>query len=138
MTDLPAIIERLQAQIHKPGVDPKDWEKVEPNLLLIAEFVLNHCQEHGLPFVVSSIIRGRLSVSVSDTHLRRAFDLSVKGWQKEDWEFLVKKTNDHFHIGAVSKHDNQEREAVFEDRVLDVKGNLTKERHIHFQVRRQS
>ena len=144
------LIKRLKEQIHKPGVSKDDWDRVHPNLLLLGEFVMDHCEEHSLPLVFSSIFRQKLKFSKTDIHASigftvlkdgsvvafkgRAFDISVKGWQLEDILYLVEKINQEFKIGAVSIKDLKEREAVFEETEFDENGKVTKTRHLHFQV----
>lgn len=126
------MIEKLKALYHKPGVNSADWDKVHKNLVELADYIREHCEEHGLPMVVTSIIRPKIpGVSKTDIHAKgRAFDLSVKGWSKADIEFLVKDVNEKFKTGAISSRDGKEREVVFEDGVTAGKGA-----HFHVQVR---
>lgn len=135
--DRTKVIERLKTLFHKPGVNKDDWDKVHPNLLVLADFVFAYTETHNLPMVITSIIRPKIpGVSKTDIHsYGRAFDLSVKGWSKEDIQYLVDSTNKTFQIGAISLRDHQEREAVFEDAEFDEKGNQKKWPHFHFQVR---
>lgn len=132
-----SIIERLKALPHKEGVDKNDWSKVHRNLLVLADYILAHTETHKLPMVITSIIRPKIKgVSKTDIHAKkRAFDLSVRGWSKEDIDFLVDVINEKFTIGAISLRDGQEREAVFEDAEFDEEGDQTKWPHFHFQVR---
>lgn len=127
------IIHRLQSLYHKPGVEKEDWGGVHPNLLILAQFAYEYCQEYNLPMVITSIIRPRIpEISRTDTHAQgRAFDISVRGWSDHDIEYLVQATNKKFHIGAISLRDKLEREAVYEDGV-----SYGTAPHIHFQVRR--
>lgn len=131
------VTEKLKALFHKPGVDKNDWDKVHLNLLILAEYVLAHTETYNLPMVITSIIRPKIpGVSKTDIHAKgRAFDLSVKGWSKEDIQFLADTVNEKFTIGAISLRDHQEREAVFEDAEFNKNGNQTKWPHFHFQVR---
>ena len=130
------VIKRLKALPHKEGVDKNDWDKVHRNLLVLADYVLAHTETHNLPMVITSIIRGKLKISKTDIHSKgRAFDLSVRGWSKEDIKFLEDAVNEKFTIGAISLRDGKEREAVFEDAEFNEKGDQTKWPHFHFQVR---
>lgn len=130
------IIAKLKSFPHKEGVDKNDWDKVHHNLLVLADYLIAHCETHKLPIVISSIIRGKLKISKTDIHSKgRAFDISVKGWSKEDIQFLADSINEKFTIGAISLRDSQEREAVFEDAEFNEKGDQTKWPHFHFQVR---
>jgi hypothetical protein len=131
------IIEKLQALPHKEGVNKDDWKKVHPNLLVLADYVLAHTETHKLPMVISSIIRPKIpGVSKTDIHAKgRAFDLSVRGWSKEDIVFLEDAINEAFTIGAISLRDHKERECLFEDAEFNEKGDQTKWPHFHFQVR---
>lgn len=131
------LIEKIKRQIHKPGVDKNDWSKVHRNLLVLADYVIAHCETYNLPVIFTSIIRPKIKgVSKTDIHAKgRAFDLSVRGWSKEDIKFLVDAVNEKFTIGAISLRDGQEREAVFEDAEFDKEGDQVKWPHFHFQVR---
>lgn len=124
---------RLKALYHKDGVNKEDWDKVHPNLLVLADYVHAHCDSHNLPLVISSIIRPKIpGVSKTDIHSTgRAFDVSVRGWSREDIDFIVKDVNDRLSIGAISIRDGKEREAVYEDGIVAGKGA-----HFHFQVRK--
>lgn len=124
---------RLKGLFHKEGVSKDDWEKVHPNLLILADCVLSHCETHNLPLVISSIIRPKIKgVSKTDIHADgRAFDVSVRGWSRSDIDFIVQDVNERLSLGAISVRDGQEREAVYEDGVVAGKGA-----HLHFQVRR--
>lgn len=127
----------IKALVHKAGVNKDDWDKVHPNLLVVADYVLAHAETYGLPVVFTSIIRpGIKGVSVSKTHAEgRAFDISVKGWSPEDIKFLVDAINEKLHIGAISFSDGKEREALYEPTVLK-NGKVIKTAHLHFQVAR--
>lgn len=131
------VIERLKALPHKEGVNKDDWNKVHRNLLVLADYVLAHTETYNLPMVITSIIRPKIKgVSKTDIHAKgRAFDLSVRGWSKEDIAFLVDNINEKFTIGAISLTDGQEREAVYEGPEFDKSGNQIKWPHFHFQVR---
>lgn len=126
------IIPKLKELYHKEGVNKDDWDKVHPNLLVLADYVLSHCETYNLPLVITSIIRPKIQgVSKTDIHARgRAFDVSVKGWSQQDIQFLVDAVNEKLTIGAISLKDGQEREAVYEDGVSVGRGA-----HLHFQVR---
>jgi hypothetical protein len=131
------LIKRLKALPHKEGVNKDDWDKVHRNLLVLADYVLAHTETHKLPMVISSIIRPKIKgVSKTDIHSKgRAFDLSVKGWSKEDIDFLVDAINEKFTIGAISLTDGKEREAIYEGPEFNAKGDQTKWPHFHMQVR---
>lgn len=127
------IIESLKNLFHKEGVNHEDWHRVHPNLLVLADYVLAHCETHNLPLIITSIIRPKIKgVSVSKTHQEgRAFDASVKGWSDEDIRFLVDAVNEKLSIGAISFSDGKEREVIYEDGITA--GTAP---HLHFQVRR--
>lgn len=131
------IIKNLKTLPHKDGVDKNDWDKVHRNLLVLADYVIAHCETHKLPLVITSIIRPKIKgVSKTDIHSKgRAFDISVRGWSKEDIKFLEDAINEKFTIGAISLTDGKEREAVFEDAEFDKEGDQVKFPHFHFQVR---
>lgn len=126
------VIPKLKALYHKPGVNSGDWDNVHSNLLILADYVLAHCETYNLPLVITSIIRPKIKgVSKTDIHSHgRAFDVSVKGWSEHDIKFLVDAVNEKLTIGAISLRDGQEREAVYEDGVTAGRGA-----HLHFQVR---
>lgn len=130
------IVKRLKAQKHKEGVNPDDWDLVKDNLILIAEFDLTLCEELGLPVEYTSIIRGMIEgVSVSDSHAqKRAYDRTLRGWPEGIAQWFAELINDAFEIGAISRSDGKEREAVFEDDVFK-NGKQIKWKHLHFQVR---
>lgn len=132
------IIEALKKQVHKPGVNKDDWDKVNPKLLLVADYLLAHAETHQLPVVFSSIIRpGIKGVSVSKTHAEgRAFDISVRGWSEADIKFLVDCMNEALHVGAISFSDGKEKEALYEPTVKDKNGKVIKTAHLHMQCRR--
>lgn len=131
------IIRKLKLQNHKPEVDSGDWDNVHKNLLLIAEYVITHCEIHGLYLLFTSIIREGISgVSVSKNHAEgRAFDISVKGWTLDQIHSLVDITNEKFQIGAIGLISKQEIEALYEPEERYSDGSLKKAAHIHFQVR---
>lgn len=136
--------EKIKKLVHKAGVNPNDWTKVHPNLLVVLDYVIEHCHAHNLPVVISSIIRPRLKVSKTDTHSEgRAFDISVRGWQIEDIEFLVDCINADLYVGAISKSDGLEREALYEPDEFEIDPKTKKRKqvkwaHIHFQCARKS
>jgi hypothetical protein len=130
------IIRRLKLQKHKKGVDPNDWDKVHPNLLLVAEFDLSLCEELGLYVEYTSIIRPMIKgVSISDSHAqKRAYDRTLRGWKDGIAPWFVELINGGLKVGAVSRSDGKEREAVFEEDVIK-DGKQIKWKHLHFQVR---
>ena len=132
---LPSLQAKLKNVLHKEGVNPLDWFNVHPDLLIILDYVIEHCIAHGLLLVVSSIIRPKIpGASKTDIHAKgRAFDISVRGWSDEDIQFLCDCINQDLTVGAISLRDNIEREAVFEEDEFDKNGKQTKWRHIHFQ-----
>lgn len=127
------VIERCEELEHKDGVNPGDWKKVNPKLLVVADFAINYCDNVNLPILVTSVIRPKIKgVSKTDIHSDgRAFDLSVKGWSHADIKSFVSAINNGLNVGAYSKSDGLEREAIFEDGVTAGKGA-----HLHLQVRR--
>lgn len=129
------VIDNAKKLFHKPGVNSSDWSKVKPELLILIDYVMSHCETHNLPLVITSIIRPKIpGVSKSVTHQEgRAFDVSVRGWSQEDIDFLVSNINEKFTIGAISLTDKKEREAIYEDGIKAGVGA-----HIHLQCRKQS
>lgn len=130
------IIDRIKKQRHKSGVDKDDWEKVKDNLLLIAEFDLNLCEELGLYVEYTSIIRpGLFGISTSDSHAdKRAYDRTLRNWPVGIAGWFAELVNDGLEVGAVSRSDGKEREAVFENDLFK-DGKQIKWKHLHFQVR---
>lgn len=128
-----AIIARLQKQKHKKGVDKNDWTKVKPNLLLIAEFDLNLCEGMGLYVEYTRIIDGPIEgVSVSNSHDKRAYDRTLRGWSEGVAAWFAELVNDGLTVGAVSRSDGKERESIFEADVFK-DGKQIKWKHLHFQ-----
>lgn len=127
------VIANAKKLFHKPGVNSSDWDKVKPELLILIDYVISHCETYNLPLTITSIIRPKINgVSKSVTHQEgRAFDISVRGWSHEDIKFLVDNINDKFTIGAISLKDGKEREAIYEDGVTAGLGS-----HIHLQCRK--
>lgn len=130
------IIARLKKQKHKRGVNPDDWDRVLPNLLIIAEFDLNLCEDLGLDVEYTSIIRPMISVSTTDIHAKkRAYDRSLRRWPPGIAAWFAELVNDGLDVGAVSRSDGKQREAVFEDDVYNKDGEQIKWKHLHFQAR---
>ncbi|MGE3607991.1 MAG: hypothetical protein AB7I27_00285 [Bacteriovoracaceae bacterium] len=127
------VIANAKKLFHKPGVNSSDWDKVKPELLILIDYVISHCETYNLPLTITSIIRPKIKgISKSVTHQEgRAFDISVRGWSHEDIRFLVDNINEKFTIGAISLKDGKEREAIYEDGV-----NAGTAPHLHFQVGR--
>lgn len=130
-----SIIARLKKTKHKAGVDVNDWDKVKDNLLLVAEFDLNLCEELRLYWEVTRIIDKPIKgVSVSNSHDRRAYDRTLRGWPSGIAAWYAELVNGGLTVGAVSKSDGKERESVFEDDVFK-DGKQVKWKHLHFQCR---
>jgi len=130
------IIRRLKMQKHKKGVNPDDWDLVHGNLLLIAEFDLNLCEELGLYVEYTSIIRPMIAVSKTDIHAqKRAYDRTLRGWKDGYAEWFAELVNSGLNVGAVSRSDGKERESVFENDEFNKDGKQTKWKHLHFQCR---
>lgn len=128
--DRKTLIKHLQLLPHKAGVNPKDWELVDHDLLYIAEYYIDFCTWHRLPVLFTSIIRkGIPGISVSVTHEQgRAYDNSVKGWTVELCKQLEREINELFsHIGAISLSDGKSRACIYKDGTA---------MHHHNQVRR--
>jgi hypothetical protein len=130
--DRETIVVTLRQLEHKPGVNSSDWYKVHDNLIILAAFTLVYAKENYLPLIITSIIRPKIKgVSKTDIHSKgRAFDISIRGWTKEQILNFVKKINEEFKIGAISVTDGKEREAVWEDGITAGKGP-----HLHIQCR---
>lgn len=130
------IKDRAQKLSHKSGVYNRDWLIVKTNLLLILEWLVSFSKNRGVPIMITSIIRPKIEgVSVSDTHADgRAFDISVRGWEKKDIDECVNECNKTFsRVGAASKSDGVRRAAIFEQDIFDNSGKQIKWKHIHFQ-----
>ena len=132
------IILKLKAQAHKEGVNLDDWDIVDVDLLLVADWFVDYCENIGLRCQFTRIIDKPIKgVSVSDSHNKRAFDASVIGWTDADARECDHQANRQLPgLGAVSKRDGRRRVCVFEPREYDENGKLKKERHLHFQVSR--
>lgn len=131
------IIRRLKMQKHKKGVDKNDWDLVHGNLLLVAEFDLNLCEDLSLPVEYTSIIRPMLDVSKTDIHAdKRAYDRTLRGWPDGAAKWFAELINDGLDVGAVSRSDGKERESVFEEDEFDKDGKQIKWKHLHFQCAR--
>lgn len=134
------IITRLKLQKHKEGVDKNDWDKVHPNLLIVAEFDLNLCEDLGLPVEYTSIIRPMIAVSKTDIHAdKRAYDRTLRGWPDGVALWFAGLVNDGLTVGAVSRSTGAEREAVFEIDEFEIKDGKkvqVKWKHLHFQCSR--
>ena len=130
------ILRRLKMQKHKAGVNKDDWDLVHQNLLLIAEFDLNLCEGLGLNVEYTSIIRPMIAVSKTDIHAeKRAYDRTLRGWDQSILPWFVDLVNTGLSVGAVSRSDGKEKEAVFEKDEFDSKGRQVKWKHLHFQCR---
>lgn len=130
------IIQKLKEAPHKAGVNVNDWDIVKPDLVLVGDWYINYCEHHNLPHKFTRIIDKPIpGVSVSDSHNKRAFDGSLIGWTDADARECVFQANKQLPgIGAVSARDKIRRVAVFEPREFNDKGEMIKERHLHFQV----
>lgn len=126
------LIDRIQEIDHKEGVDPEDWKRVHPNLLILADEVISFCDNRNLPLKFTSVIRPRIKgTSKTDIHSTgRAFDISLIGWSDAEARDLAYIFNRKFKIGAISASTGEENEVVFEDGITAGRG-----RHLHFQVR---
>lgn len=126
------LIERIQEVEHKEGVNPDDWNKVHPNLLILADELISFCDNRNMPLKFTSIIRPKIQgVSKTDIHSTgRAFDISLIGWSDAEARDCAYVFNRKFKIGAISKSTGEENEVVFEDGITAGRG-----RHLHFQVR---
>lgn len=130
------IIRRLKLQKHKAGVNKDDWDLVHPNLLLVAEFDLNLCEQLGLYVEYTSIIRPKIAVSKTNIHAeKRAYDRTLRGWSTDTAKWIAELVNDGLTVGAVSRSDGKERESVFEKDEFNKDGKQVKWKHLHFQCR---
>jgi hypothetical protein len=118
---------------HKDGVNPEDWKKVDPKLLIILDALVSYCDTMNLPIKITSIIRPKIEgVSKTDIHADgRAFDISLIGWTNSDARDCAHTINRTLNTGAYSLKDGLEREVVFEDGI-----NAGQGRHLHLQCRR--
>lgn len=128
-------IEDLQNLPHKAGVNASDWLHVDKDLVLLAYFYVGYARALGLPILFTSIIRAMIAgVSKTDIHADgRAFDFSVVGWTRKHIDDFVLQINSQFTVGAISKKDGVEREAVYEDGITQGRGA-----HVHCQVRKKA
>lgn len=110
--------------------DIKELEQVSPWLLVILADVIMWALPRKLPIVVTSLMR-ELNDGISESHTHqegRAFDLSVKGWQKENIDELAKYICLKYEaIGAISSKDGISRACIYHNN-----GNGW---HFHIQVR---
>jgi len=108
---------------------PEDIGYMQPALIVVLSAVLQFCRNTMLNCRITNI-RHRFPNSVSNTHPEgRAFDVSVRGWSKENIKECVKYVEKRIgYLGAISSRDNQRRIAVVHD--------IGYGRHIHFQVAR--
>jgi hypothetical protein len=123
MADVNSLIDKLhREQTHgmrvafKNPEEREHLERIHPNLFYLLGCFIKFAYDHSLPVTITSIIRPRLSVSVSDTHGEgRAIDLSVHGWQVDQCLEAVDYFKKNFsHIGAVSKSTGEPRPLVYE------------------------
>jgi hypothetical protein len=130
------IILKLKEQAHKENCSMDDWDIVDVDLLLVADWFVDYCENIGLRCQFTRIIDKPIpGVSVSDSHNKRAFDASLIGWTDADARECAHRANHEIGtLGAVSKRDGRRRVAVFEPREYDDNGKMKKERHLHFQV----
>lgn len=97
--------------------------EIQPILGLILFDMLNYCQNHSLPFTITSVVRTleeNMKVGAKSlTHVEgRAFDLSIKGW-------------DIFKIDEFCKHFNDKYVEYAKPVVLFHEGTAP---HIHVQI----
>lgn len=110
----------------KPGVDPYDLQFLHPAVWILLTAAILYCEEHDLPFIITSLINDREGVEAkSRTHEEgRAIDISVRGWSESQiHRFCHKMTTNYRDIAAISASDLEPRAALYHDN------------HIHLQVR---
>ncbi len=92
---------------------------------------VKYANDRQLPVRITSVIRAKLSVSVSNTHAEgRAVDISCSGWSADQCLAAVEYFNDNYaHIGAISKETGKPSVLVWHE----VGNNGL---HFHLQCRR--
>lgn len=123
-------IQELKKLAHKKGVNPDDWDIVNPNLRILAYETIEYCESRKLPILITSIIREKIpGISKSDTHREgRAYDLSVHGWSEKDCLDFEKYLNENYaNLGAISAKDGVARACVY---------HMGTAMHHHIQCRR--
>lgn len=114
--------------IFKDREDMKHLERIHPNLWYLLGCFVKYASDRNLPVIITSIIRPRLAMSVSDTHAQgRAIDISCRGWPIDQCLEAVDFFKDRYYdIGAISKETKEPAPLVYH------KGN---EWHFHLQVK---
>lgn len=126
---------------YAPGINPKDFYRLDPRLIDVVEAVAQFCQKNGVQLVITSMIRTKernLAVkSRSLTHVEgRAVDFSVKerwGWNEAKLMLLMEEMEMRFKsIGAISYMGNR-RTILLIHETTSKEGAL----HAHIQVDRK-
>jgi hypothetical protein len=107
--------------------------ELNTNLQMILNDAAYWCESRGLPFIITRMIDGRIiGVSKTDIHeKKRAADLSVKGWTRENVVEFCNYLNQKFaeRLGAYPITGGSPRVAVDETQLPDIGP------HLHIQVR---
>jgi hypothetical protein len=100
---------------------------LHPAIFRVLCAFIEHCDNNWLPCVITNFII-KFFESETDSHPDgRAFDASVRGWQKEQIDAIVALFNELFEdIAAISRKDGVRRCCVYHDVGLGS--------HLHFQV----
>lgn len=103
--------------------------EMKQRLCIIAHEMSQYCLDNNLPFVITRTIAKKLKASTSDTHEQgRAFDVSVKGWNRDNIEKFVEFHNHKYRdYGAISQRDRVARCVVYHD--------VGHGAHFHIQVK---
>jgi hypothetical protein len=133
--EIASIINKLTTQCeYKEGVNPKDWHRVDLNLLIVADYCFNFCQERGIKIVFTYIIGPKISQSKEECHTeaeRRAFDIRTKGvgFTTDDIDDLIADgSRDLAHVAAIGRKSGKPNPFYF---------HLGTEEHIHGQSKRR-
>lgn len=104
-------------------------QEIHPNLFFLLGCFYKYAYDKNLPVVITSVIRDRLPMSVSDTHGQgRAIDISVNGWPIDECLRVVEYFRDNYsYLGAISKTSGEGNPLVHHD--------VGYGRHFHLQCR---
>jgi len=109
--------------------DRKHLEEIHPNLFYLLGCFVKYAYDRGLPVTITSIIRDKLSGSVSKTHEEgRAIDISCNGWSVDQCLAAEEYMNRNYpHIAAISSKTFMPAACVYH--------NVGHGVHFHIQVR---
>jgi hypothetical protein len=123
MSDVNSLIDKIHREqtngmrvAFKNEWELEHLERIHPNLFYLLGCIVKFAYDRSLPVTITSIIRPRLPVSVSDSHGDgRALDLSVRGWSVDHCLEAVDYFKKNFaHIGAISAKTGEPNPLVYE------------------------